>query len=111
MVIMAANDCNAMATILVLTCPLFGSEPNSLTILFLLRNCMNQLKIQMMNHKIARVSKTAIEGFRGTKPLPRRGQIKSRIAANAFHSIISVLSKASSHHHSTLQESRDTTRK
>lgn len=72
---------------------------------------MNQLKIQMMNHKIARVSKTAIEGFRGTKPLPRRGQIKSRIAANAFHSIISVLSKASSHHHSTLQESRDTTRK
>ncbi|KAG5593265.1 hypothetical protein H5410_043779 [Solanum commersonii] len=92
MVIMAANDCNAMATILVLTCPLLGSGLCSS--IFLLNNiCFILLKPL------------------GTKPLPRRGQIKLRIAANAFHSIISVLSKASSHHHSTLQESRDTTRK
>ncbi|WOG85812.1 hypothetical protein DCAR_0105005 [Daucus carota subsp. sativus] len=35
-------------------------------------------------------------------PLPRRGQIKSIIAASALHSICSVLSRASSdHYHST----------
>ncbi|WOG85811.1 hypothetical protein DCAR_0105004 [Daucus carota subsp. sativus] len=35
-------------------------------------------------------------------PLPKRGQIKSIIASNALHSIVSVLSRASSdHHHST----------
>ncbi|KAK8504949.1 hypothetical protein V6N11_035519 [Hibiscus sabdariffa] len=32
---------------------------------------------------------------RGARPIPKRGQIKSRIAANAFNSIVSVLSKAS----------------
>ncbi|KAL9328719.1 hypothetical protein ACSQ67_003722 [Phaseolus vulgaris] len=34
--------------------------------------------------------------LRSQKPLPKRGQIKSKIAANAFHSIISVISRASS---------------
>ncbi|KAL4603776.1 hypothetical protein ACB092_10G147900 [Castanea dentata] len=32
---------------------------------------------------------------RGRRPLPKRGSIKSRISANAFHSIVSVLSRAS----------------
>ncbi|KAE8694613.1 hypothetical protein F3Y22_tig00110777pilonHSYRG00104 [Hibiscus syriacus] len=35
----------------------------------------------------------------GTRPIPKRGQIKSRIAATAFHSVISMLSKASPNHH------------
>lgn len=42
---------------------------------------------------------TIAESFRSRGPLPKRGQIKLRIAANAFHSIISVLSRASSDHH------------
>ncbi|KAM3263284.1 hypothetical protein P3L10_000278 [Capsicum annuum] len=49
----------------------------------------------MNHHNIARASiASTVE-----RPIPRRGQIKSRIAANAIHSIISILSKASSHHH------------
>ncbi|KAI8569658.1 hypothetical protein RHMOL_Rhmol02G0294200 [Rhododendron molle] len=39
------------------------------------------------------------ESFRSRRPLPKRGQIKSRMAANAFHSIVTVLSRAHSHHH------------
>ncbi|KAK7253057.1 hypothetical protein RIF29_37456 [Crotalaria pallida] len=34
--------------------------------------------------------------FKGKRPLPKRGQIKSKIAANAFNSIVSVISRASS---------------
>ncbi|WCJ26344.1 hypothetical protein M5689_008167 [Euphorbia peplus] len=34
-----------------------------------------------------------------SKPLPKRGEIKKRIAANAFHSIVSVLSRGSSNQH------------
>ncbi|CAL0331996.1 unnamed protein product [Lupinus luteus] len=34
--------------------------------------------------------------FRGKRPLPKRGQIKSKIAANAFNSIVYVISRASS---------------
>ncbi|KAI7988301.1 hypothetical protein LOK49_LG13G01116 [Camellia lanceoleosa] len=48
-----------------------------------------------MNNKIGGVAAAAIsESFR---PLPKRGQIKSRMAAYAFCSIVSVLSRASSH--------------
>ncbi|KMT12048.1 hypothetical protein BVRB_5g100080 [Beta vulgaris subsp. vulgaris] len=39
---------------------------------------------------------TVAESFDGRRPLPRRGQIKAVIAAKAFHSILHVLSKASS---------------
>lgn len=39
------------------------------------------------------------EGYRSRRPLPKRGQIKSKIAANAVHSIVSALSRASSRHH------------
>ncbi|CAK7335593.1 unnamed protein product [Dovyalis caffra] len=42
---------------------------------------------------------------RGTGKLPKRGQIKSRIAANAFHSIVSVLYKASSNQHHSQRKS------
>ena len=37
------------------------------------------------------------ESFRSRRPMPKRGQIKSRMAANAFYSIVSVVTKASSH--------------
>ncbi|WOG85810.1 hypothetical protein DCAR_0105003 [Daucus carota subsp. sativus] len=37
-------------------------------------------------------------------PLPRRGQIKSLIASNALHSIVSVLLRASSDHHHTTRK-------
>ncbi|KAK4802001.1 hypothetical protein SAY86_000204 [Trapa natans] len=36
------------------------------------------------------------KSFKTGRPLPKRGQIKSRIAANAFHSIVSAISRASS---------------
>ncbi|WOG85809.1 hypothetical protein DCAR_0105002 [Daucus carota subsp. sativus] len=38
-------------------------------------------------------------GAASAKGFPRRGQIKSRIAANALHSIVSVLLNASLDHH------------
>lgn len=53
-----------------------------------------------MNSKISDVAAAegvAAESLRSrSKPLPKRGQIKLRIAKNALHSIASVLSKASS---------------
>ncbi|KAL6956962.1 hypothetical protein U1Q18_050887, partial [Sarracenia purpurea var. burkii] len=53
------------------------------------------------------------ESFRSRRPLPKRGQIKSRMAAYAFYSIVSVLSKASLHHQQSsgknyLRETKDT---
>lgn len=48
-----------------------------------------------MSNSVSNVPATAIpKSLGGKKPLPKRGQIKSRIAAHAFHSIVSVLSKA-----------------
>ncbi|KAF7810423.1 retrovirus-related Pol polyprotein from transposon TNT 1-94 [Senna tora] len=46
-------------------------------------------------------AKTGKRLMRGTntKPVPRRGQIKSKIASNAFHSILSAFSKIAAHHH------------
>ncbi|GMI95538.1 hypothetical protein HRI_003223100 [Hibiscus trionum] len=38
-------------------------------------------------------------GVGSRRPIPKRGQIKSRIAATAFHSLISMLSKASPDQH------------
>lgn len=35
------------------------------------------------------------KSLRSARPLPKRGQIKCRIAVNAFQSIVSVISKAS----------------
>ncbi|GFZ06701.1 hypothetical protein Acr_18g0008710 [Actinidia rufa] len=62
-------------------------------------------------HSIAHdVAAAAIgESIRSRRPLPRRGQIKSRIATNAFYSIVSVVSKASSHrqHSSSKRYVRD----
>ncbi|XVE64795.1 hypothetical protein DITRI_Ditri07aG0130500 [Diplodiscus trichospermus] len=53
-----------------------------------------------MNNKGREVQASAVgRSPRGTRPIPKRGQIKSRIAANAFHSIVSVLSKASPNRH------------
>ncbi|XXG76538.1 hypothetical protein AAC387_Pa08g0868 [Persea americana] len=34
--------------------------------------------------------------FQGRRPLPKRGQIKSQIAANALHSVICVFSRVTS---------------
>ncbi|KAJ6946217.1 hypothetical protein NC651_001085 [Populus alba x Populus x berolinensis] len=57
-------------------------------------------------NKVRDVAGAALDKIsRGTRPLPKRGQIKSRIAANAFHSIVSVLSKASSHQHHSKRKS------
>ncbi|RYR10494.1 hypothetical protein Ahy_B05g078925 [Arachis hypogaea] len=42
----------------------------------------------------------------GKKPLPKRGQIKSKIAANAFHSIISVISRAGASSSSAINSRR-----
>lgn len=52
----------------------------------------------IMNNKVRDIPAGAVvsRSFKSRKPLPKRGQIKSRIAANAFKSIVSVLSKASS---------------
>ncbi|XVF13078.1 hypothetical protein REPUB_Repub08aG0176900 [Reevesia pubescens] len=45
-----------------------------------------------MDNKVRDVQASAVgRSPRGTRPIPKRGQIKSRIAANAFHSIVSVL--------------------
>ncbi|KAG2681071.1 hypothetical protein I3760_11G127900 [Carya illinoinensis] len=50
-----------------------------------------------MRNKVSDVPATAItKSLRGSRPLPKRGQIKSKIAAYAFHSIVSVLSRGSS---------------
>ncbi|PON97802.1 hypothetical protein TorRG33x02_063920 [Trema orientale] len=51
-----------------------------------------------MSNKVGDVSDAAAmtKDFRCRRPLPKRGQIKSRIAASAIHSIVSVLSRASS---------------
>ncbi|KAE9606555.1 hypothetical protein Lalb_Chr09g0320861 [Lupinus albus] len=51
-----------------------------------------------MNNKFGNVPAT--EGtnrnrFRSNRPLPKRGQIKSKIAANAFNSIVYVISRTS----------------
>ena len=49
-----------------------------------------------MCNKISNVPTTIInKNLSGRRPLPKRGQIKSRISANAFHSIVSVFSRAS----------------
>ncbi|GKU95219.1 hypothetical protein SLEP1_g8606 [Rubroshorea leprosula] len=51
-----------------------------------------------MSNKARGVPANAVaRGPRGTRLIPKRGQIKSRIAVNAFHSIVSVLARASSH--------------
>ncbi|PKI46202.1 hypothetical protein CRG98_033407 [Punica granatum] len=60
-----------------------------------------------MNGKVGDVRAAAMEkNFKGGRPLPKRGQIKSRIAANAFHSIVSAISRASSspHRHPSSRE-------
>ncbi|KAJ1416130.1 hypothetical protein SESBI_17652 [Sesbania bispinosa] len=51
-----------------------------------------------MNKRVGQVHAEVVDNcrFRGKKPLPKRGQIKSKIAGNAFHSIMSVISRASS---------------
>jgi hypothetical protein len=53
-----------------------------------------------MNTRMGRVASAEVANnrnmFRGKKSLPKRGQIKSKIAASAFHSIVSVISRASS---------------
>ena len=38
------------------------------------------------------------ESFRSRRPMPKRGQIMLRMAANACYSIVSSVSRASSHH-------------
>lgn len=49
-----------------------------------------------MCNKISNVLTTIInKNLRGRRPLPKRGQIKSRISANAFHSVVSMFSRAS----------------
>ena len=52
----------------------------------------------MMNHHFRAVSATTMKNLTSPRTIPRRGQIKSRIAANALHSIAAILSKASLHH-------------
>jgi hypothetical protein len=53
-----------------------------------------------MNYRMGRVASAEVANnrnrFRGKRPLPKRGQIKSKIASNAFHSIVSVILRASS---------------
>lgn len=51
-----------------------------------------------MSNRISGISKVAAVAERccGGRPLQRRGHIKAIIAAKAFHSILHVLSKASS---------------
>ncbi|PPD80883.1 hypothetical protein GOBAR_DD22179 [Gossypium barbadense] len=58
-----------------------------------------------MSNKVRDAQASAVDRSpRGTRPIPRRGQIKSRMAANAFNSIVSVLSRAAAagpnHRHS-----------
>ncbi|KAJ4712025.1 coiled-coil domain-containing protein 94-like [Melia azedarach] len=53
-------------------------------------------QVYNMNTKVRDIPAGAIgKSFRSSRPLPKRGQVKSRIAANAFQSIVSVISKAS----------------
>ncbi|KAK7318192.1 hypothetical protein RJT34_02891 [Clitoria ternatea] len=52
-----------------------------------------------MNNPLSQVEDAKVANrynSRGTKSLPRRGQIKSKIVANAFRSIASVIHRASS---------------
>ncbi|OVA13964.1 hypothetical protein BVC80_1787g33 [Macleaya cordata] len=50
-----------------------------------------------MSNKVRAVPSAGFGGnFRGRRPMPKRGQIKSKIAARAFHSIVSALCKATS---------------
>nr|GLL27660.1 hypothetical protein DCAR_000630 [Ipomoea trifida]GMC98178.1 hypothetical protein DCAR_000630 [Ipomoea batatas] len=58
-----------------------------------------------MNHKISKASAAALKSLGDARPIPKRGQIKSRIAANAFHSIVYILSRVSSHWHSSITKS------
>ncbi|KAI8546294.1 hypothetical protein RHMOL_Rhmol07G0105900 [Rhododendron molle] len=61
-------------------------------------------RVSIMNKMISGVAAAAATGesFRGTvRSMPKRGHVKSRMASNAFHSIASVLSKASSQIHHT----------
>ncbi|KAK1367539.1 hypothetical protein POM88_033631 [Heracleum sosnowskyi] len=52
-----------------------------------------------MQSKMNNVSAVApAESFRSRRSVPKRGQIKMRIATNALHSIAYVLSKTSYHH-------------
>ena len=55
-------------------------------------------RVFKMNNKVGDDSEGAMrKRFRCERwPIPKRGQIKSRIAASAIHSIVSVLSRASS---------------
>ncbi|KAH7840751.1 hypothetical protein Vadar_021099 [Vaccinium darrowii] len=53
-----------------------------------------------MNKKISGVGAAGIgESLRSRRPLPKRGQIKSRIAANVCHSIVSAFLRAPSSHY------------
>ncbi|KAK3016214.1 hypothetical protein RJ639_006216 [Escallonia herrerae] len=53
-----------------------------------------------MNSKISDAHEAATgESYSSRRPLPKRGQIKSRIAANAVHSLVSVISRASPQRH------------
>ncbi|KAI8569657.1 hypothetical protein RHMOL_Rhmol02G0294100 [Rhododendron molle] len=64
-----------------------------------------------MNKKISGIVAAAVrESFGSRRPLPKRGQIKSRIAASAFHSIVSAFLRAPSHYQQSSGEShhRDT---
>jgi hypothetical protein len=64
--------------------------------------------VYTMSNRASNVPATAItKSLGGKKPFPKRGQIKSRIAAHAFHSIVSLLSKASSdRQHSSRETNR-----
>ncbi|WOG85813.1 hypothetical protein DCAR_0105006 [Daucus carota subsp. sativus] len=53
-----------------------------------------------MGSKIFNVPEAATaDSFRSRRPLPKRGQVKSRIAAVVLHSIVSMLSRTSYDHH------------
>ncbi|KAF7828238.1 hypothetical protein G2W53_019402 [Senna tora] len=56
------------------------------------------MRIERMNNRVGEIIPVG-KRLRVGKPLPKRGQIKSKIAANALHSIVSVLSRASSPRH------------
>lgn len=62
-----------------------------------------------MNGKVSSARTAAMgKNIKGERPLPKRGQIKTRIAVNAFHSIVSVISQASSSHRQhPLEQERD----
>lgn len=58
----------------------------------------------IMNNKVSNIPQvTTSSNFRGRRPLPKRGQIKLRIAEKAFKSFVSVLSMASSPRHRSCQ--------